>query len=320
MENGWVFKYPPWVLAIFLPFGFLPEAVAKLLWGLIQIGLIAYSYRWVQERVEKPRVGFWVLASFWFIFAYHALAGQMTLAILAVSLWAMNGILKGRVSSHFGALFFLTSKIFPVFSWVGFRLTLRTHLRAGLISGAALLALCSLFSWICMSSLNPWDLLRTWIDAAGSSSTQLTAETTRGWRNQGFPAIFGRILSDRGGVQSWDIPITLLSYLGLGLAWMKSSKRLSEATQWAGWLGLAAAIHPLSWFHSFVLSYPLAAFSIDQAWTSRNRLRIAVAIFGVFCITLFTKVWGPMGVAAELASVKSLGTLICLASFRVSKV
>ncbi|MBL7714575.1 MAG: DUF2029 domain-containing protein [Bdellovibrionales bacterium] len=322
LESGWVFKYPPWTLPIFVPFGLFSNGVAKLLWGLIQVGLIAYSYRWVQSHLKSWRVGFWVLASFWFLFAYHALSGQIMLLILAGCLYFFELTRIRALPSDLGNLFLLSFKIFPVLSWAGLRSQMpwdRRNVKAGIIAFVLFMFLCVIFSMICLKTADPLPLLKSWVHAAGSSATQLSAETTRGWRNQGLPALLGRLLEDRGGARSWDIPLTLILYILLGQAWRKVSASEKAPVRWAGWLGLAAAIHPLSWFHSFVLVFPIAAIAVDHAVHSKNRKRIAVAVFGVFCVTLFTKALGPVGVFAELVSVKAWGTLICMGSFKVSK-
>ncbi|MGZ3709269.1 MAG: hypothetical protein ACXWPM_11065, partial [Bdellovibrionota bacterium] len=99
-------------------------------------------------------------------------------------------------------------------------------------------------------------------------------------------------------------------WIGLGV-----ERRLSSQEALAAALGLAAALHPLAWFHLFVLAFPLAVLAVDRGWAERGR-RPGILIgsgLGFFFIALATRnVIGGAGEVLESLSVKSWGILICL--------
>jgi hypothetical protein len=304
-DVGWNFKYPPWTIPFFLPLGLLPLQGAKALWGILQILCIIYSFRWLRRQGVSAAVCWVTSACFWFLFAYHALAGQFSLMMLALALF---GFSKKGFWQTFAAVWGLSAKMFTAFSLLGYS-KLRPHLLK--IAGAfAVLSLPAL--WLTPGHSLP-RLLQSWLGSSNSSSAVMANDIVRGWRNQGLPAFFLK----NGGVDRAHAWADLLAFILLAALafyfWKPVSKKLSKPAAWAGWLALGAALHPLAWFHSFILAYPLAAFAVEEALPKKVALKQKIAAgLGVLFITVVT-----FPIALQLC-VKAWGVVLCCYSLQLS--
>jgi hypothetical protein len=87
------------------------------------------------------------------------------------------------------------------------------------------------------------------------------------------------------------------------------SRPLDRASRLALAIGFAPSLHPLAWFHLFVLAFPLAVLSLDRSWGHKGWFTLSAV--GFACLALATrKTLGSFGEELELLSVKSWGVLL----------
>jgi len=305
----WMFKYPPWVLPALLPLGGLSESGARLAWGLSQLSCLIYVVHWL--RAQRVRAGplVFTFVAFWVVIAYHALAGQFTLLVLALALRAERASAASPARTTTAA-WALSAKVFHLVSLLG----LKRPLRHWLIALLSCVVLSLPVLWVTPGH-SPHVLLEDWKNAAGSSATQMDAIVVRGWRNQGFPAGALRILDVPATRSEADFLAFAVCAVLMSLFWHQSSRRLSPALRWSGWLALGVATHPLAWKHSFVPVIPLSALALNQVWRASARWRLALAVFGSLATSLVSRNGlGDWVIPLEFISIRSWGILALLLS------
>lgn len=327
LESGWTFKYPPWNAILILPLTFLPVHVAQWVWGVIQAGCIVSVIQWTRKCGVSLHTALISAALYWWIWMYHCLAGQFTLVMLALALWAPAWGEKKSAQDPLrltAVLWALSAKVFTVFPLVGLlNRTLRDRFfkESGFIKQACiaggLLAVLSVPVIAVMPGHSPVRAAQEFMVGAGSSSSGTDNEVFRGRRNQGLPALVMRVLNVDVSRVGADVFLFLVFGLLLGTLWLKICKRLPWPSQWAGWLSLSVVVHPMAWFHSFVLAYPCACLALDNAFKTESRrkrqAKVGLALLGILLTTAATRnSLGRLGVGLELISVKSLGVLMCL--------
>jgi hypothetical protein len=331
-DRGFVFKYPPWILPLFLPLGALEWEWARRVWFVTEILTIAYAIRWCVRNGAPRHLAAFVACLFWWMFHAHLSAGQFTLILLQISLWAYPADVRPgdpvtlRTGSGFreGTLaFFLSAKVFSLFALVGIY---RRYLRPGPIAwGVGLLAAAhGLLLWMSHatgSGLTIPDYYRGFAAAAASGGAELGAVIVRGQGNHGFTAMILRAL----GVDSLSFLSDMVTSASvaavLGLLWHKLARGLTEAERWAGWIGVALVAHPLAWHHSFVLAYPLCALALARASSVKRKDLMALAVFGTCCIGVFIpQVMGGKEAVRpfELAGMKSWGVVLAAVSLALA--
>lgn len=325
VDRGFIFKYPPWLLSLFSPFAFLSFESSRLVWGLIQLGMIAYSVSWL----FKQKVSSCVLLSstliFWWIWLGHFYAGQITLVLLGVSLWALGSVQKSPFKSSLKTSFMLlllSSKIFTLIPMLGFfkRITRRNVV---LCVGILLLLLHAVL--VAGSSLEGSESFKQlyfgWLHAAPSGGAALGAKVVRGQGNHSFTAAILRWMEIRADLFHYDVGVCLFLTLFFGLIWRAFSHSLSSAEKWAGWLALGVIVSPLAWHHSFVFAFPLCTLALDQAVRAQKKKIILLAFLGMSCIgLLIPQVIGKELVQPlELIGVKSWGVLFSAAAMLWAK-
>ncbi|MBI2712378.1 MAG: hypothetical protein HYX41_05915 [Bdellovibrio sp.] len=148
----------------------------------------------------------------------------------------------------------------------------------------------------------------------GSGASRLGPDIVRGQANHGLVALVLRWLDPLAKKPHLDTQIFLVLVLVLGTLWTRLSKRLEIPVRWAGWLALGVVVHPLAWHHSFVLTYPLATYSLHFALAEKKQRKfyLALSLIGFALIGLIIpNTIGSWVRLFELASSKSLGVLIC---------
>ena len=307
-----VFKYPPWILPVFIPFALFPLGVAKLLWALGELASIYWLGLWTYRAGAR----FWIVALtlvlFWGVWAVHAMDGQADLLFLVASL--AGGAAFVRTS------WALSGKVFGLFAVVGLVFQNRSNgdgkpsdpayfvWRNGLsvVLGTVGVLILTGIVLIWPKDVSPLAILRSWVDAARSGEGAFSREKIYGRDNQGLPALIFRF------VQVDFYLVFGVCALGAGLFWKRISKNLNQRLRWAGWLALSAAIHPLAWFHVFVFAYPLVVFSLEWGFRSQRKLVLGLAILGTIMITMVTrKTLGGVGETLELISIKAWGVFLC---------
>ncbi len=318
-----VFKYPPWILPFFLPFGFLDLETAKIFWGLVEVAsLVAIVVR-IHGGVRGtsgglPGVRPWIQSLFLLIlfglFGSHGMTGQITLLVLALAVWA------DPVRSSFRRFFFLVvalsakmTSLFPlVYAWR------RKKLAASVAGVVAICVLLSLPIYFRSYDRKYGAMRQEWVQAMFSGTQDVNSVrigfTTR--EVQGLPSLILR----KGKLDENEPRHVLLaiafSVLLIGGGWIFASRRLPPEAQWFGWIALLPTVQPLAWFHVFLFAYPVLAIGAERAIRRRRTLDFwlyfacVVAVGGITAKTL-----GPTGLALEHWSIKLWGTLGAVALF-----
>lgn len=321
-----VFKYPPWTLPFFLPFGFVDLTTAKTLWGLVEASsLVAIVIRLHRGFGGLPGVRPGIQAIFLLmLFALvgnHGMTGQITLLVLALALWA------DPVRSSFRRFFFLTvalsAKVTTLFPLV-YAVRRRRLFQTG-IGVAILFVLLSLPIYLKSYDLRYGLMREEWTSAMFSGTQDVNSVrigfTTR--EVQGLPSLLLRKahLDERQPVHV--LFATLLSVVLIGGAWLYFARRLSPIGQWIGWIALLPAVQPLAWFHVFLFGYPLlvigAELALRESRRETRRWRFAgYVVSGLLMGAITAKTMGALGSELELASVKLWGLLGAVVLFATS--
>ncbi len=312
-DAGMVFKYPPWLLPFFLPFGLLSVENAKWIWGMIEVLSLASIVRWLQVRLRiKPAIWFTALLIYWGLWIVHALDGQFSLMMLALALWAWSPQANYGVK-FYGLAIALSSKIFTVFPLAGLRWSKR--MLGALIALGLVVSGLSLPAIYTQPGHNPISLIKDWKEAATSAGKLLSPIQVRGRSNPGLPGYTLQLLRVPAENSKADVLAALIFSLILGVAWWKLSRSLKSELQWIGWLALTPVVHPLPWWHLFVFTFPLGAYVLNRSYLDRSIQAKALGVLGLILITISTeKVWGKFGIFLELNAAKSWGTLLCLSA------
>ncbi|MBC7692995.1 MAG: DUF2029 domain-containing protein [Methylotenera sp.] len=305
-DGAMVFKYPPWIVPFFVPFSVLPLVAAKWAWALTELASLISVMHWLRKRGCSDLVIALTSVLFWGIFAVHFLDGQITLVMLAVALWGWE---KARPSP---VVFALSTKVFSGVSLLGWRRI--SAWQMGRV--CVFLFVFTLPALWCAKSLHPLEFAKSWKTAAASGGQLFEHEKTRGRDNQGLPAVILRGLEVPSRDSRADGIAALICTLIIGGYWFFRSRQIRDfgaIEKWLGWLALGCVIHPLAWFHCFVLAYPLAALTLDQAVKSKDRILIFSALLSICMITVLTsKTLGDTGARLEFYSIKSFGVLFLM--------
>ncbi|MCM2277238.1 MAG: hypothetical protein NDJ89_04125 [Oligoflexia bacterium] len=315
-DRGFVFKYPPYLLPALLPLGVLDFGAAKLLWCAVELGCLAYAFRWLL----RAGVGFGAAVIttflFWWIWLGHFYAGQLTIVLLAAALWAVpaDGASEPKPARLAALALIFSAKVFSLTSLAG----LSRWLARPRVAGAGLALFLALNAvLLARAGGSPGELAALygeWVRAALSGGAELGQEIVRGQMNHGFTAGVLRWSGVTATSAGADLGVALFLAASFGLLWTLGSRGLAPRERWLGWLGVGLITHPLAWHHSFVLVYPLCAVSLDRALRSGLRGLVALSLGGIACIGLVIP--NIIGLALvtplENLSVKSWG--VCLAA------
>ncbi len=319
-----VFKYPPWILPFFLPFGVLDLFTAKLFWGIIEAASLAFIvYRlhrgYGSGKYPLPGIRPWVqtllLLIYFGLIGSHGLTGQITLSVIALAVAAHPR--RDSLSRLFFLVTALSAKItslFPLLYIIRRKRLARTFAVIG-----SLFIVLSLPIYFRSYDRHYGQMREEW-GAAMFSGTQDIQSVRIGFTTrevQGLPSLLLR----KGGLDEKNPREVLLaiivSCLVIGGAWAWYSRRLSTSAQWIGWLALLPAVQPLAWFHVFLFTYPLVAWSAEIGLRLQKYRHVA----GVFLCALLigavtVKTLGTFGGELEFWSVKLWGTLGAVVLFR----
>lgn len=304
-DGGMVFKYPPWILPAFFPAALMPLTWAKGAWGILQLLSLGYAVRWLVRSGCTWGSTILGLLVFWGVWAVHAMDGQITLLVLALSLWAWDIQGRGKWLDRVASVVLvwaLSTKIFSAFSLLGARGHWGRSARMAWI--ALVLGGLSLPLMWTSSQKNPVALLQDWKTAAQSGNHVFGGEKVRARENQGFPAMVLRMSRVPAVESRADIVLAGSFALVLALVWGVVSRSLSASKRWAGWLALGVVIHPLAWIHSFVMAFPLAVFGIQR--------RNWIGWLGLLCIAVVSRrtLGDALGSSLEAISIRSWGVVL----------
>jgi hypothetical protein len=311
-DNGFVFKYPPWILPLFFPFGLLTLPQADFAWSSLELLAVFLSVWQVARRCASPRAALWSALLFWWIWLAHFAAGQFTLVLLAA------GLLLGRSEAALATLGFLfSSKIFSLISLFPFwRTALKVKMWAVLLALLVASQLIVLGVYGKTATRGAFDqtasLFHDWKAASSSGGSQLGHDVVRGQGNHGFTAGVLRWLEVDEKAFLGDVLVFCILALGFGFGWTRVSRSFEPFEKWVGWLALGVIVHPLAWHHSFVMCYPLCAIALDRALRARRKSTIFLALLGIVCIGIFVPqaIGKTLVKPLELVSVKSWGVVL----------
>lgn len=319
-DQGFVFKYPPWMLPLFFPIGVLSFANAKIAWFAAGVGCVAYAIRWNVRQGAPFQIAAFTACLFWWMFHAHFSAGQFTMVLLVSALWAHGGsdTTKGHGVREAVLSYILSAKVFSLYTLTG--MLRRFNRPAPWIAGIALFivthAIVLGVNFATGATLSIVQIYRDFATAASSGGAELGAIIVRGQGNHGLTALVLRTLGVDSLSFASDMIASLALFIPLSLLWGRHARILRDAERWAGWIALALIVHPLAWHHSFVLAYPLCTLSISRAARtdkSAGRTRVlGLALLGACCIGIFIpQVLGHTIVKPiELAGVKSWGVVV----------
>lgn len=310
---GLVFKYPPWVLPIFFPFSFLSLSAAKTAWAVGEAVSFLAICHWLMKSKVSGVTTVVTALFFWSTLFSHFQMGQITLLVTAVSLWAYRRW-KGELTFIFLAL---SAKIFSTVA-IGSDWNRLVRIRSVLSAVLFCLVLSLPALWTTPSHFDVIELLRNWAHAAGSGGTDLGS--VRDWGNQGFPAMFLRMFAIPAARSSADLVSFVACVVLFAPIWIVFSRKLNSYEQWTNFLAFAVVVHPLAWFHTFVLAFPLCAISLDQGLKSKSKLGLFCSGLGlVFVGLISTSTLGNrLGGAVLNLSIRSWGVFLCSAGLWVS--
>ncbi len=309
-----VFKYPPWILTLFLPVAFFGKETALLLWGVIQVvALLAILKSLARAGVRLATLGFTLLA-FYPIVLNHALLGQIALPILAMALpWSGESPGKKGTGFRFWAVSTgLSVKLLPLLLLISLKWKKKSF------SASTKVAL----SWILLSTpillAGGWSVLQQWRESATSgriAKVSLEGVHVAGRESQGLPALLFRVFH-------WDpysIPLVvgiciLLSVAGIW-TWRKVASRQNDKVIWMGALALLPIFQPLAGFYSFIFAFPLACSVVNEEWRrlhwkSASRFALGILAIALICWTTQKSLGSALGGWLEFISVKSFGVLL----------
>jgi hypothetical protein len=319
-DGPWVFKYPPWLLTPFLPFGLLSLETAKAFYGALQAIAFLYVLRWTAQASQKSLWAYLTALLFWGLWQVNAQDGQVSLLLLATWLWAGNEDVLARWTIKSTALVaVLPAKIFTVYPALGLRLSWKAIRNIALISTLILVPLSLPALWGAQDH-SVSQLVHSYIEAMLSGGKLLGYDGVRGRFNQGLTGLCLRLMHIPPEKTFADIICFFIVGSIIAILWSRISRNLPFKHRWVGWIGLTPVVHPLPYWYSFVMTYPLAAITLSAALSSRKKLNVALAALGVAMIAILTeKTLGTFGAALELLSIKSWGVVLCCYALVVSQ-
>jgi hypothetical protein len=298
------YKYPPWSGFLWMPFGLFSVQTAKCFWGVIQAISLFFVVNSLLSMGFGVRATLISLVAWLGIWIVHGMDGQITLPMLAISLWAFS---KEGFWGWFVLCWALSMKATTIVGafpraieglrrpkWILFGIIVATSMSAPVFyaeqTGSML------------------QLVKNWIEASQSGETWKHMLAVVGRPNQGLPILFRRIWP---GVSEVWVALGMICFAVP--TWFYLSRKLSRNERFFGYLALAVVTHPLAWFHSFVLAFPAGVAAISRWRVAKKRWRFAigVGVIGVGSIT--EKTFGAVGLEMELASIKSWAVLVLLA-------
>lgn len=313
-DSAWPFKYPPWILPFFVPFGFLRWEITKFLWSLINLILCLRIFVFLHSLLQFKYPWFIIGLSFALCsspFISHFLLGQVSIPILYFFLFFVN---KSQFYRFCWRDLFLTAvSTTKVFTVLPLLLRIRSPKQFIIFTlyGISLLSLSFCFGILFYE--DPHFLLK-WIQISYSGAENFGLGYVFGRYNHGLPAMFIRNLNYRFLVPGFDMVLSLLLIPVVLLFWKKMVAGKETKIQWIGLIAIIPVIHPLAWWHHFVFAYPLACIVLDRAIKYGKSQWIILCLWALLMIgVLSTFTLGKtVGSIFEIISAKSWGILLLL--------
>lgn len=262
-DGGMVFKYPPWWVFFFIPFGLFPLVVAKAFWAIANVASL------ISVFFSLRRLGFSFLSvslsmmAFWGIWAVHFIDGQIEVLVLALVLLTLERIKRKPHPRLSVAVVYLMSIKGPsVLGAIGV-LSRKHFFKTGALF-LLIVAVSLIVSSIATS--HGFNILSDWKSAATSGSQMLEPDKAiLGRDNQGIPALIQRVYHASYGQKLDEFVVNgvVLAIGSILFFYLFSGIRLIPKVFF--WLAASVILHPLAWFHLFVWSLPLVVYVVDRA-------------------------------------------------------
>ena len=276
-DGGMVFKYPPWIAPLFIPFALFSFEVAKWLWGMFCVLCMAGIFS-ILERKLKVKTTVWApLAIFyWGLWVIHALDGQIILPLLFFGLWAVTA---NRTRAWIDAFVPLTysAKVFTVYP-IAFVLKRFSKLKVALISVLFALGLSGITAVQSFHG-DAFRMFHDWKEAAASGGKFLAEGQTRGAKNQSLTSFVCRSLSIPADDTRSEVAVALVLFVIAFWVFSRRMRSMNETQKFLVGLALTPVFHPLPWHHLHLWTFPLAAYAL-------NRRRTFLLFLSLFLITL----------------------------------
>lgn len=303
-DGAHTYKYPPWTGILWMPFGLMSLALGKWVWGILQSLCLVF----VASALRQMGFGFsainGALLAWLGIWIVHGLDGQIALPMLAVALWAYQ---RPGFVGFFVMAYALSMKGTTLVGALPRLLEVRRRPGWIALGVLAVIALTGPVFWA-EQTVSFFELLRRWADAARSGETWKYMLAVLGRPNQGLPMFFRRVWPELSN--EW-VSVALIAF-GVPL-WWHASRRLRAEERWFGYLAMSVVTHPLAWFHSFVLAFPLGVAALSR-WPSLDHVWRVVLVLGVVGVGSITeKTAGFFGRNIEWASGKSWAVVMLMA-------
>lgn len=313
-DGGMVFKYPPWLIFIFLPFGLLPVPFAGTAWALVSaiaLGSIYFQLRLLGFSFLSVAFSF---LAFWGIWAVHFIDGQSEVLILALFLYLFRKMKQAPAGFTALSAFLLTIKGPSAIGSLGL-LNKKNFFKSGMILAVIVFTLTC---FVALTSTHHWGVLSDWKEAATSGSSHLEpGRALVGRDNQGIPALIHRVSMD---VSASPLPEfwvnTLVIILG-GSIFLFLFLALGPTEAAIFWLAGSVVIHPLCWFHLYVWTFPFAVWVADQAIQRKRHL--VWLLFPLLVAAVTERTLGSVGKSLEFYSFKAVVVLVALIWFSITQ-
>lgn len=306
-----VFKYPPWVLPVFLPFGFLPLFYAKLAWGFVQSFSLISIVRVMRNRFRcSAKTQIFCLLAFFGVLGLQGMLGQISLPMLALVLW-IDPFSARPVWVSF-QVWALSAKIFSLFPMLAIFLARKDRLKWAFGSLGVFLVFSLPLYFGPYEHHSRW-LREDWVKACFSGvenkARGLVEFTNR--EAQGLPSMVFRLFRLDQENRELVIGVVLVSLVAVAAFWFWRSRRLPDSARWLGWLALTPVIQPLGWIHFFIFAYPFSAWALEQEKQRAIPKRVyGVMFFILLAVAVTQKTLGQgLGGNLETISIKSIGVL-----------
>ena len=320
-DGAWVFKYPPWTFPLFLPFGFLDLTWAKTVYGILQVLAFAFILRWTFRASEDTRAPCIVVFLFWGLWQVNAQDGQISLFLIATWLWAGSPMALERLNLKTTLLLAAcSSKIFTFYPLLSLGISWKAIRTTFFIFIAIFLPLSLPALWATKDH-SLFHLGQSYAQAALSGGHLLLDADVRGRSNQGLTGLCLRLLQIPREQTLADIFCCLIVGSLIAFGWHRLSRNMRFQDRFMGWIGLTPVIHPLPFWYSFVMAFPLASLSLSASLRAKKRtLTLASSLLGIAMIAILTqKTLGSLGTILEFYSVKSWGVLLCCLALKISQ-
>ncbi len=340
--GGMVLKYPPWIASGFILISLFSLPIAKCLWGLIQVlSLGSLVLQLKRSSIKQPWWVFILLVfSYWGLWIVHFLDGQVTLVATAIAMRLFEPRLftesldfspMNRKRAFTSAIRFsflvavLSVKVLTIlpvgvlFFSVGlsqgasqFKRDAKKWLFYGISSGV-LLAVLSIPAWRSHGYLSLDQFFEVWLKTSQSGGQLLAPAQVRGRLNPSVPSLILQALSIPASLQIYDKWLSVVSAVVASAVWLRVSLRLSIENRFIGALAIVPMIHPLPFWHTYVMTFPLFGVLVLHALSSEFvRLRKWLFFSWFLMIPATEKVFGRAGLFIETLGPKVWATFIFL--------